>query len=48
MGQGADDAEYVTMVNEFSEAVGDQVMEVKKLKYLCVPSTEKVDPLAAE
>ncbi len=32
----------VAVVNQFNEEVGDQVMEVKKLKMLCVPSTKEL------
>ena len=32
----------VAVVNQFNEDVGPQVMEVKKLKMLCVPSTKEV------
>ena len=43
MGTGvADPNVYVKVVNQFNETVGEQVMQVKKLKYLCVPSTKVV------
>ena len=34
----------VAVVNQFNDLVGDQFMEVKKLKWLCVPSTKDVLP----
>ncbi len=38
-GTGVEPKEDVTVVNQFNDLAGDQVMEVKKLKMLCVPST---------
>ena len=32
----------VAIVNQFNEDVGVQVMEVTKLKMLCVPSTKEL------
>jgi hypothetical protein len=41
MGTGVPDPNvYVTVVNQFNEVVDEQLMQVKKLKYLCVPSTK--------
>ncbi len=34
----------VAVVNQFNDLVGDQVLEVNKLKMLCVPSTKDVLP----
>ena len=42
MGTGIDPNVRVKVVNQFNEEVGEQIMEVKKLKYICVPSTKEV------
>ncbi len=41
-GTGVEPKVDVTVVNQFNDVVGDQVMEVTKLKMLCVPSTKEV------
>jgi len=38
-GTGVEPGVNVAVVNQFNDLVGDQIMEVKKLKDLCVPST---------
>ena len=47
MGTGVEPKVDVAMVNQFNDEVGEvgpQVMEVKKLKMLCVPSTKDLLP----
>ena len=43
-GTGVEPKEDLSVVNQFNKYVGDQYMEVKKLKMLCVPSTTDVLP----
>ncbi len=43
-GTGVEPKVDLSVVNQFNDLVGDQYMEVKKLKMLCVPSTRDLLP----